>query len=356
MIPKNNFFLSLKEKFNWEFWPTYMFYIPLFPLYVYYAIRSGSFAYFTATNPAIKNGGDATESKFDTLKILPKSLIPTSLFIPKETTITTVINDLEKHQLRYPLIIKPDIGYRGLLVKKLNNLADLQDYLKKYTSIDLIIQDFVSYPNECGILYVRFPDKKTGTITSITLKDYLHVKGDGTSCVSDLIANNAHVLRYESIFKDLITNKLDYKPKKDEAFVLNEIGNHCKGASFINGNHLITDKLTQTFDALSQKIVGVNFGRFDIKYDSISALEEGKAFKIIELNGVISEPTHIYDPKKSSYFIALKSLALHWKFVYQIAKISHKKFGVKYQKIQPVLKGLFALRPYNRSIKSLSEL
>ncbi|MCF6213262.1 MAG: ATP-grasp domain-containing protein [Flavobacteriaceae bacterium] len=356
MALKNSLFFRFKDIFNWEFWPTYMFYIPLFPLYLYYSLRSGSFTYFVAANPAIKNGGDATESKFDTLKILPKSLIPESILVPKNTIFEDVVTQLEKHHLNYPLIIKPDIGYRGLLVKKLKSETDLRKYLQKYTSINFIIQDYVNYPNECGILYIRYPDKKKGKITSITLKDYLHVKGDGTSCVSDLIAENNHVKRYESVFKDLIINKLDYKPKKGEAFVLNDIGNHCKGATFINGNHLITEKLTRYFDRLSQTVKGVNFGRFDIKYNSIEELEAGKAYKIIELNGVIAEPTHIYDAKKSSFYIALKSLALHWKYVYQISKKNHKKYGVRYQKLRPVLKDLFALRPYSKNIKKLSKL
>lgn len=356
MAQQKSLLSRIKDSLNWEFWPTYMFYIPLFPLYLYYSLRSGNFTYFVATNPGIKNGGDATESKFGTLKILPKHLIPNSIFIPKNTPLSDVLEKIKVHQIDFPLIIKPDIGYRGLLVNKLKSETDLKVYLKKYSQIDLIIQEFVAYPKECGILYYRYPNEEKGTITSITIKSFLHVKGDGETKLSDLIAKNEHVKRYESIYKDRIVDYLDYKPKKDESYILNEIGNHCKGASFINGNHLINEKLTQTFDALSHKIKGVYFGRFDVKYTEFSELEVGENFKIIELNGVIAEPTHIYDASKSSYYIAIKSLAKHWRYVYKIAKINHKKKGVAFAKIIPELKGLFALRPYNKKIKKLSEL
>ncbi len=356
MARQKSLLSSIKDRFNWEFWPTYMFYIPLFPLYLYYALRSGSLTYFVATNPAIKNGGDATESKFDTLKILPKDLIPNSIFIPKNTPFKAVLEKIAKQLLHFPLIIKPDVGYRGLLVNKLKNETDLKAYLKKYSQIDLIIQEFVAFPKECGILYYRYPNEKKGTITSITIKSFLHVKGDGQSKLSDLIAKNDHVKRYESIYKDRILDYLDYKPKKDESYILNEIGNHCKGATFINGNHLISPKLTQTFDALADKIDGIYFGRFDVKYAQFSALEAGENFKIIELNGVIAEPTHIYDASKSSYFIALKSLAKHWYYVYKIARINHKNMGVAYSNIIPELKELFALRPYNKKIKKLNNV
>lgn len=356
MARQKSLLSHIKDKLNWEFWPTYMFYIPLFPLYLYYSLRSGSLTYFVATNPAIKNGGDATESKFDTLKILPKDLIPNSIFIPKDTPLGSVLEKIKAHQLDFPLIIKPDIGYRGLLVTKLKTKLDLESYLKKYSQIDLIIQEFIAYPKECGILYYRYPNEEKGTITSITIKSFLHVKGDGKTKLADLIAKNEHVKRYESIYKDRIVDYLDYKPKKDESYILNEIGNHCKGAAFINGNHLISEKLTHTFDALSDKINGVYFGRFDVKYAQFSELEAGENFKIIELNGVIAEPTHIYDASKSSYFIALKSFAKHWQYVYKIAKINHNKKSVPYAKIIPELKGLFDLRPYNKKIKKLSDI
>jgi len=355
MTKRNNFYLNLKEKFNWEHWPTYMFYIPLLPLYIYYSLRSGSFTYFVAANPAIKNGGDATESKFETLKLLPKNMIPKSVFVPSKQDISMVIENLKKEGLNFPLIIKPDVGYRGLLVKKLNRQKDLETYLKKYSKINFILQEFISYKNECGILYVRYPYETKGKITSVTLKKYLGVKGDGKSSIKELISKDEHAQRYKPVFKDQIIPFLDYKPKKDETFLLNEIGNHCKGASFLNGNHLITENLSKTFDKISQSVKGVFFGRYDLKYNDFDELEKGKDFKIIELNGVIAEPTHIYDAPNSSYFYALKSIAKHWKYVYQISKINHKK-GVKYKKFGPVIRGLLALRPYNKMIKKLSKI
>lgn len=356
MSSKIRLFSNLRAKFNWEYWPTYMFYIPLVPHYLYYALKSGSFAYFTAANPAIKHGGDATESKFETLKLLPQTLIPKSIFVPKNRPLTQVIADLKSENLNFPLIIKPDIGYRGLLVKKLNKDLDLELFLSKYHAIDFIIQEFVAYPNECGILYFRYPDKEMGEITSITLKKYLSVNGDGVSTLAKLISKDAHAQRYEGIYRDRITGNLDFKPKKGEPFMLNEIGNHCKGASFLNGNIHINNKLRATFDNLSHQMNGVYFGRFDIKFKSFEALEAGLNFKIIELNGVIAEPTHIYDAPNSSYGYAIKSIAKHWQYIYKISKINHLKNKVKYAEIVPVLADLFALRPYNKMIKKISEL
>lgn len=353
MAIKNRIFSDLKETFNWEYWPTYMFYIPLLPHYIYYSLKSWSFSYFTAANPAIKHGGNGTESKFETLKLLPKELIPKSIFVPNNQSLSKVIIDLKEQQLNFPLIIKPNIGYRGLLVKKLNKVSDLAFFLKQYKDIDFIIQEFISYQNECGILYYRYPDKEKGEITSITLKKYLCVSGDGVSNLAKLIREDAQAQRYETIFKEQIIDCLDFKPQKGEIYLLNEIGNHCKGAIFLNGNSHISQKLTETFDKISHQVAGVYFGRFDIKYESFGALEAGKNFKIIELNGVISEPTHIYDAPNSSYVYAIKSIAKHWEYIYKISRINHLKNKVKYVKIVPVVKDLFALQTYNKLIKKL---
>ena len=51
----------MKNKFykliHWEYWPMLMFYMPNIPLALYYAIRTKSFVFYTATNPGLKNAG-----------------------------------------------------------------------------------------------------------------------------------------------------------------------------------------------------------------------------------------------------------------------------------------------------------
>ena len=51
-------------------------------------------------------------------------------------------------------------------------------------------------------------------------------------------------------------------------------------------------------------------------------------FQIVEINGAISEPTHIYDPKHSLYF-GWKELTKHFHYMYVISKANHKK-GAQY--------------------------
>jgi hypothetical protein len=41
-------------------------------------------------------------------------------------------------------------------------------------------------------------------------------------------------------------------------------------------------------------------------YENLEQLKDGKSFKIIEINGAKSEPTHMYDPKHSLFLLGKK--------------------------------------------------
>ena len=297
---------SFNKISNWEYWPSYLFYVPLLPYAFYLAIKARSFGFFSAVNPGIEGSGNGLESKYKTLQLLPSNYRPNSIFVEKGENLDKILPKIAKSNIQFPLIIKPDIGFRGLLVTKIKDEADLSVYLKKYNSINLIIQEFVDYKKECGIFYHRIPGEKKGNITSITLKKYLTVMGDGNSTISALILNNERAKRYSKYLIELNKDRLELIPKIKEEIVLNIIGNHSKGTQFINGNHLINSELEYFLDELNAKIDGWNYGRIDVKYNNFDELLKGESFKIIEINGIISEPTHIYDASKGSYFKALK--------------------------------------------------
>ena len=76
-----------------------------------------------------------------------------------------------------------------------------------------------------------------------------------------------------------------------------ELGTHCRGAMFLDGRAVLTPALEERFDWIARGFEGFYFGRFDVRAaDGIGAFRDGHGFKIIELNGVTSEATHIYHP------------------------------------------------------------
>lgn len=345
-----------RKWFNWEYWPSYMFYVPNVPYGVYLALKARNFVFFSATNPAIKHSGNGSESKFETLELIPNEFKPKSILIQNNSGFKTALSAVKKAQLNFPLIVKPDIGYRGLLVTKINSETELNNYLTKYNSIDIIVQEYIDLPKECGIFYYRIPNEEKGHITSITLKEYLAVTGDGTSTLEALIHADPRVLKHLELIKILHPKQLNKVIKKDEKLVLNVIGNHSKGTTFLDGNHLIDEELEDAIDKLLKMIPSVFYGRIDLKYESLETLKKLEQFKIIEINGVISEPTHIYDPHKSSYFKALKEIRKHWKIMYRVATTNNKVNKVNYESPSSFIKSLRELKTYTEEIalKSVS--
>jgi hypothetical protein len=63
---------------------------------------------------------------------------------------------------------------------------------------------------------------------------------------------------------------------------------------------------------------GFNFGRLDVRAASEGALLRGE-FKVIEINGVSSLPTHMFDPSKSIWQ-AYKIFFEHGRYLASIAR------------------------------------
>jgi len=345
--------INIEKIVNWEYWPSSMFYIPNLPYAFYLAIKAKHPAFFSAANPAIKSSGNGTESKFHTIQLVPEKYRPKSVLVKPNTNFEKVIEEIQSNQISFPLIAKPDIGFRGLLVEKINSLDQLKKYLKNYP-IDIIVQEFLEHENECGIFYHRKPNEAKGYISSVTLKKFISVVGNGKSSLRELIIKDERAQLYIDLFEKIHGSNLENIPNLNEKIKLSVVGNHSKGTQFINGNHLISKKLEQTFDNLSKSIGGWYYGRVDLKYNSFDNLESGKDFKVLEINGIIAEPTHIYDSKNYSYFKALKAIRTHWKSLFYISTQNHEINKIPYKTPKNFIYEMFFLRKYISSIKKLN--
>jgi hypothetical protein len=332
-----------------------MFYLPIIPYYLLKAFQARNAIFYLATNPAIKYSGNGTESKYKTILLIPEKYRPKTVLVVTDEDLDSVKEKIANAAISYPLIAKPDIGFRGLLVKKIDTDEDLERYLHK-NDVNILIQEFIDYKNECGILYSRIPGQEKGKITSITLKKFLSVTGDGASTLSELILNDKRAYLYFNLLQNIHGSRMNETLEKGKEKVLTVIGNHSKGTQFINGNHLIDFELEQLLDTINNQIKGWFYGRLDIKYDTFEKVKQGKNFKILEINGIISEPTHIYDPTSgASYFDALISIRKHWSIMNNIARKNHEEFNISYPKFIPYLKDILWLRTYSKKLKRLNK-
>jgi len=278
------------SRYRYEFWPWYLFFLPLVPLYILLVIRTRRLLYFTVVNPRIEMGGIFGESKIEILNAIPLQYKPKTIFLKFNNGFDELLLDT----LDYPIILKPNVGERGNGVLLRQSKAEALEVLYK-TDIDLIIQEYINYELELGILYYKMPKSGKTGITSITQKGFLKVIGDGISTVADLLKLN---VRGALQLKRLQLEKADLLqsvPKINETVLVEPRGNHCLGTTFINANHKKNKQLVSIFDSITQHYEGFYFGRFDLKVSDWESLYKGDNIKIFEVNGVTSEPGHIYD-------------------------------------------------------------
>lgn len=327
--------LFLIKIFNYEYWSWWVFYLPLVPYWLLQAIRAKSLTYFTAVNPSIEAGGFYGEQKSEILKYIPSEYLPTTIYLSPKISFVEVLTQIQLRRLSYPIIAKPNVGERGTSVVKLLSDENLKEYHESIGA-NYLLQEFISYPIELGVLFSKMPNEKFGSVSSVTLKEFLTVRGDGHSTIETLILNNTRARFQLEALRNRLGENLQEVLPEGEKRILEPIGNHCRGTKFVNANHLIDARLHTVFSKIADSFDGFYYGRFDIKVDSIEDLYAGKNIRIMELNGVSSDPGHIYDPR---YYIweAYRDLKWHWNRVAEIS-IANQKRGIKPLPFKEIIK------------------
>ncbi|WP_232371672.1 carboxylate--amine ligase [Leptospira ainazelensis] len=338
-----------------EFWPAWIFYIPLVPYVVYLTVRYRGFGTICAANPGIHLGGLVGESKNEILKnISSKNILRFYKIIrtDSETDLLNIGGLIRKNKFQYPYILKPDAGQRGSGVKLVKNEKDTIAYLRD-TNVDLILQEYHPGPEEAGIFYYRFPEEKKGHILSITRKTFPIIEGNGSDTLEELILNHPRFRYQWKVFRERHAALWKIILSKGEKMRLAEAGNHCQGTLFTDGNDLITDRLTAKIDEISQTFSGFYFGRYDIRYRSDEKLRIGEEFGIVELNGITSESTNLYDPK-FSLFEMYSILFKQWNLLFQIGS-QNRSFGIRKTSLYKIVLTLFEFYAGKRKVNDRSD-
>ncbi len=179
--------------------PPALFYVPLVLNWIWLGLRHRCLTLPTAANPKIFTGGMWGETKSsylddvapDERPWIAKYVVvdrPAGAADPADET-ARALAALEAAGLGFPLIAKPDIGWHGHGVRRIDDRAQLEDYVAKFPDGHAImLQRFVPYVAEAAVLYSRLPGEATGRVQSLTLRYFPHVVGNGRMTVRELIA------------------------------------------------------------------------------------------------------------------------------------------------------------------------
>ncbi len=279
---------------NWEYWPAWLFNIPVLFMWLIQGLRNYNLLFFSRVNLDIETGGFFSEEKWPIYQLFPNNHVPLGKLIDPGYSDSQLHSIFEGAGFNYPVLIKPNIGERGMGIEKIKDRHALEDYHHR-TSFDYIIQEYISFEKEMSVLAYHMPDEDHVHVTSVCLKEKLTISGDGKSTLSELATRDYRSrIQWDRLSKYFDGNRI---PNAGEDLMLEPIGNHSRGTTFLNGNHLITEDFRKAIQQLFHSIDGeIYYGRFDIMFESIEDFIALRHFKIVEFNGVGSEPAHIYQP------------------------------------------------------------
>lgn len=295
--------------------PPGLFYLPMIVNWVLLGIRYRSLTLPTAANPAIPAGGMWGESKgayFDDIAPEQRDAVAAHVILERGRDGASASEDaahaltlLREAGMEFPIIAKPDIGWHGYGVRRLDCASDLRGYLEQFgVGPKIILQHFVPYEGEAAILYARLPGESHGRIRSLTLRYYPHVVGDGMSMLRDLIRGDPRArwkarlhLGLDRTHRGIPQHELNRVPARGEVVQIALIGNQRAGGVYHDARRHITAALEERFDAIARSMTEFHYGRFDIRFKSTDALMRGADFLIVEVNGVGGEAIDAWDPR-----------------------------------------------------------
>lgn len=306
---------------KYEFWHPRLFELPYYLYLGWRCLISGvSIRNLAKANYALDHGeiglGSKLESQlaFDQQFFLPSELVLDQKSVEQKKRF--ILNFIETHD--YPVVLKSNVGSVGKGIVKLSSLADVEKHTPRLLG-DYIIQKFTPFSYECGIFYIRL--NGVPRITGINKKHFPTVIGNGYDDLLELAQNHPrYTHHWNSFLQDIDTAQVLPAGQQQR---LSFIGSHTLGCKFTDDSYLLTKQLEQAVFKVFESQPGFNFGRVDVKCANEAAFQSGE-FVVIEVNGVASLPTHMFDPK-FSVWKAYTIFFEHARYLVKIAKQQRDK-------------------------------
>jgi len=295
--------------------PPLLFYTPLALAWVGYGLRYRSLTLPSAANPMIPTGGMWGESKSQYLwQVGPEERQWLADFTvlqrsPGDETVPgdclRAIEAMSRAGIGFPLVAKPDIGWHGYGVCRIDHGAALAGYLRQFPAgARLILQRYVAHAGEAAVLYARGPGLHPGRIESLAFRYFPHVVGDGRSTVRELIRSDPRTrwklrlhLGEDRSHRGPSERQLGRVPEPGEVVQIAFISNQRAGGLYRDAHGYITAALRDRFDRIARSMPEFHYGRFDIRFESTEALMRGEGFSIVEINGIGGEAIDVWDPQ-----------------------------------------------------------
>lgn len=276
--------------------------LPLVLQWIGLGLRYRSFTLPSSANPGITAGGlvgDRKSEYFNRMGVHARAwLAPYALIEPYGAMSRPVaLEAMRATGLRFPVIAKPDLGWCGYGVCRIDSADALDTYLAHYPhGAALLLQRYLPESGEAGIFYVREPGHATGRIVGLLLRHPPEVIGDGIHTVAELLEHDRRLSQRVGSPRHRYRYNPARIPRAGHHVRLSTIGSYRIGARYEDGLHHLSDTLTNTIDGIARDMPHFHVGRLDVRYASVHDLRHGR-FTIMEINGAGSEAGQAWDPK-----------------------------------------------------------
>lgn len=325
--------VDAKQLSFFEFWPTWLMYLPVAGLWILLALRHRSLTLPLLANPKIKLSGMVGASKSHLFYLFHDTRQPWVLPWASHTVtngsidsqVQLLMEAMRQRSFSFPVVAKPEIGCRGAGVKLIKDEHELCRYLQVFPQgAALLIQKLATWEPEAGIFYVRYPGEKQGRIMSMAFKYTPYVIGDGVSTLRQLVEADPRASQVSHLYFARLQNQLESVIEKGQSFRLLFSASHCRGAVFRDASEHITEALTRRLDEILGHLPEFHYGRLDVKYRCLDSLRRGENLEIVEINGASSESLHIWD-RQARFLDAIKALLTQYRHLFAIGAINRKR-------------------------------
>lgn len=284
--------------------PKWLNLVPMVAQWCWLGLRHGSITLPSTVDPGITAGGLVGEGKLEYFAAMgPLARAATAEFVDvraqRGLRAEAVLGRMEAAGLRFPVVAKPDLGWCGYGVRRLDDASALARYLQGFPDGEsFLLQRFLAEPGEAGLFYMRHPDAASGELIGILLRDFPLVTGNGRDTLAALVAADPRVRRGLRNGRHEAGFEAERVPAAAEVVRLSTVASTRVGGCYRDGSALASPALLARVDAIAKDMGDFLVGRFDVRFADATALQRGE-FTIMEVNGAGSEAVHAWDPKYS---------------------------------------------------------
>lgn len=284
--------------------PKWLNLVPMVLQWCWLGLRYHSFTLPSAANPAITTGGlvgDAKSEYFAGMGPVAAARVASyAVICVGDNALAAARAAMADAGLGFPLVVKPDLGWCGYGVRRIDDEAALASYLAVYPAGEsLMLQRYLEEPGEAGIYYLRQPGARHGRLLGVLLRHYPKVTGDGLHSIEALIRADPRASRLlGDDRRHRFEGDISRVPAPGEYVRLALIGSTRVGGHYEDGLAAATPRLLAAIERIARDMPQFHVGRFDVRYRTLAELRRGR-FTIMEVNGAGSEAVYAWDPKYS---------------------------------------------------------